>query len=386
MWNIKILLIFIFIYCFVGDFLIATTHLYSIRLFSFLGIILFFPMYFIQKKDKKIIKLILFISANCFVYYIIRLDLEWISFFYTILLGYILSQNRKQSIFFLDFIFYVQFLLISIELITQNFFYTTINSGIYTIREYDFSQVLYLQEETGMRPKGLFSGTLIATSFVIYYCLINRENKRKVLFSLFMALILNGRLAILITAFISFLHYKNNFSLKKIQVFIFCTVFILGFSILYQKNDNIRMKVDRFFNVFNLTQEDNVGRIYRYSTAYDTYINKYGIKSKMFGDQYELTDTYNRPVAAESDLLGMLLEIGLLGTLIYIFSIYKLFKLSDQDKIVTIKYVGLLTLVTYLQYRHITGNVRGTLFWMMYFLSIKESLFFGKNFTNKKND
>ena len=51
----------------------------------------------------------------------------------------------------------------------------------------------------GFRPKGIFTGTLVATSFIIYLTMIMRNNLSMLSGLFILAFLTNGRLALLIS-------------------------------------------------------------------------------------------------------------------------------------------------------------------------------------------
>lgn len=95
---------------------------------------------------------------------------------YTIIFGWILFQNPSFTFKCLFFLFITQFVCILYESLSGHFLYTEITSGTFNQNEYDYSGVMDYFSDTGFRPKGLFPGTLIGASFIIYYSLLMRNN------------------------------------------------------------------------------------------------------------------------------------------------------------------------------------------------------------------
>ena len=93
----------------------------------------------------------------------------------------------------------------------------------------------------------------------------------------------------------------------------------------------------------------------------------------MFGKtDYELYDLYGRSIPPESEIVGMLLEIGLAGLFLYLYALKKLWQkekvvfVNFHSTYLNLKYVVFWTFVCMLQYRHVAGNQRGTLFWFVF--------------------
>ena len=67
----------------------------------------------------------------------------------------------------------------------------------------------------------------------------------------------------------------------------------------------------------------------------------------------------------------MAIEIGFIGLLFYLYNFYKAWNLEQdslfnlKSKHIGFKFVILLTFLSFIQYEHINGNVRGTLFWFI---------------------
>lgn len=287
-------------------------------------------------------------------------------------MGYIFYRERNVSCKYLDYIFASQFILILYELLTQDYLYTVVYSGILSVKEVDISESLGFLDETGFRPKGFFIGALVATSFNIYYCFINKESKKKTLLSFIAALILNGRLAILLTFIVAVHHFvktgnRSTFPIKKVVVI--ATTIVVFSTILYVTIPVARMRIDRIASSFVFNDNtNNLGRIGRYVIAYNEYVNNYSIIPKLLGGEYILYDVYGLPVAAETDVIGMLLEIGFVGFLIYFVALIQMLRAKKRDEeIVSVKVIAVLTIAAYIEYRHASGNARGLMFWMLYF-------------------
>lgn len=369
----RVLVLLILIYCMIGDFLTAVLGLGRIRLACLIGIVLLLPIYYLHRKDKMLTFILFFVVSFIVLFYIVCGNTDRTSFFYTILFGYLLFKEKPTTLKYLDYIFVLQFVLILIEVIINRHFYVEVYSGIINPVIIDYSEMEKYFDETGFRPKGLFFGTLIGCSFTIFYSIINKEDKKRVLGAVVMALLMNGRLAILLTLAVAAFHFFKNRQTRKYDIRKFARVVMCLLAMLfiaYPIIPNVRTRTDRILSAFIFDdRSNNLGRAMRYVWAYNTYINEYDLKSKLFGGEYDIKDEYGRSVAAESDVIGMLLEIGIVGSFTYWVALFKMIK-CKSDEFVPIWFVTLLTILAWIEYRHLTGNVRGLMFWLIYFMYI----------------
>jgi hypothetical protein len=131
---------------------------------------------------------------------------------------------------------------------------------------------------------------------------------------------------------------------------------------------NVRLN---YFNIFNIETDANFGRLISYLQSIDLFMN-YSLSEKLFGDpSNSVLDQYGRETASESGFLSMLLDIGILGFSIYLICFITIWRkdkmktLNNNKKLIGFKYVLLITFISFLQYEHINGNLRGSLFWFM---------------------
>lgn len=319
------------------------------------------------------------------IYVFVWPEVGYINLIYTILFGWILARDYTFTIKILKITFFVQLFLVLHELYFSKYIFELVSIGVVKastaqviVEDYNFS-------ETGFRPKGLFSGTLVATSFIIYMAMIFR-NDFKMLFGIFiMALIVNGRLALLIS-FVTFLlkfllkyevvmyQKKLSFSLKILLLLVVGTGLIS--LVLFSLPDVV---ISNLLNTFNLTSDANLGRIISYLQSMDLFFS-YSMTEMVFGspDNF-VTDQFGRETASESGVLSMVLDIGLFGLFIYLLTLFELWRIPSANKYfvnkshVGIKYVIVMTLLAFLQYEHVNGNLRGGLFWFVAIVFFNES-------------
>ena len=384
------ILLCLFIFCFVGDFIAGITGAYYIRFLSFLGFCFFFLLYVYREKSVHLLRITICIVLVCIFYIQMRHNTECFSAFFTVLLGYILYRERDYSYKFLDYIFAFQFILALIELVLSKHLYTDTVMGIFNTQIVDGDNLVKAISTEGFRPKGLFPGSLTAISFNIYYSLLNNNSKRRTGWAFLLSIILNGRLGMIITGIVYLLHYRERFIYSRkarLKILACASVICIFIAILVSSNPNIALKFERAVNVLNTEEVSNVGRLYSYGLAADTYFNTYNVKEKLIGGEYELLNDWGDKMAAESDLLGMLLEYGLVGTSIYVIAIVILLFKKYNNTVFwnNGKMVALLTLFAYLEYRHATGSGRGSLFWMLFFINYYESYPLPRRSTNAIN-
>lgn len=370
------LLIFLFLYCFVGDFIAGMTGIYIIRFLSFLGFLFYFSLYVFHKRSRKLLQLTICIILVCLFYIQIRHNTECFSAFFTILLGYILYREKEHSYKILDYVFVFEFILVLVELVLSQHLYTDTVMGVFNTKIVEGDNLVKTISTEGFRPKGLFPGSLIAVSFNIYYSLLNFKSQRRTGVAFLLALMLNGRLGMIITGVVFLLHYRERFLYNRkarIKIIASIAVACLLVVLIAKSNSSMALKIERVSNVFNTEESSNMGRLYSYGLAASTYY-EYNTKEKFFGGEYELLNEFNQKISAESDLLGMLLEYGFVGASVYMIAIMLLLFKKYENNLWwnNGKMVALLTLFAYLEYRHATGSGRGTLFWMLFFICYNE--------------
>jgi len=320
------------------------------------------------------------------IYLVVWDEMGYFNLFYTILFGWAMSKDVKFTMMVLKVTFLIQFFLVVYETVFDNYVYESVTSGIINENTFTIMSDDKDFDLTGFRPKGLFTGTLVATSFIIYLTMLYR-NKLKMLICLFvMALLVNGRLALLVSSVTLFLNLLVSYDIKfdnkrlplllKFQLlFSFFLIFI--FLVLFNLPEIVR---SNYFNIFNIETDANLGRLISYFQSIDLFLN-YSIIGKLFGvPNNTVLDQYGRVTASESGFLSMILDIGIIGLCIYLFSLFiiwqkdKMLFLNNNLKLIGFKYVILVTFISFIQYEHINGNLRGSLFWFMiisYYYSLK---------------
>jgi hypothetical protein len=262
------------------------------------------------------------------------------------------------------------------ERITSSVIYTNVVSGVINKNSYDYSKSFETFGVTGFRPKGLFPGTLVGTSFIIYLAMFYRNNIRILLLLFASAIIINGRLATIVVGFTLLLRIFKKYDIiitQKISLvmkqFFYLFPVALLFVLFYLFTPEVIL--DNFLNTFNFNSSANTGRIYAYGQSLLLFISYTPIE-KLFGSPgNEVFDIYDRLIASESGVISMFLDIGIVGFLYYLYYFILVFKIDKssffnfKSKYIGVKYVVIVTFLSFFQYEHINGNLRGTLFWFM---------------------
>ena len=372
----KIFISLLFFYIFYTDMIISVTGFSLLKSILALTIVLSFIIYIISSKKIIYNQFIIVPFFLIFGFLFIWQDLGYINLFYTVIFGFILAQDFYFSKKMLLITFFIQLILIIYERITSTVIYTSVVSGVIHNHSYDYSQSFKLFDVTGFRPKGLFTGTLIATSFIIYLAMFYRNNIKMLLLLLFSAFILNGRLATIIVGFTLLIKVFKQYdiiiieklSLIRKQLFYIIPV-ILVFLLFYVITPEIIL--NNYLNAFDFNSMSNAGRIYAYGQSFLLFIS-YTPMQKLFGlPGNEVFDIYDRVVASESGVISMFLDIGIVGFSYYIYYFILTFKVDKssmfnlKSKYIGLKYVVIVMFFSFFQYEHINGNLRGTLFWFM---------------------
>jgi len=342
------------------------------KLICALGGVLFAVIICIVQFNKLQLKQYLFVPFFLLILYIaVFHSTTSLSYFYTAIMAFFFIQADDKAKKYFDILFVIQFVLVIYEVLTQDLIYTNVVTGLFNTRDIELKTEIF--DESGFRAKGLFTGCLEATSFAINYSLIFRNNCKKSFWAFVMTVLLNGRMAMII-AFSIFVYNliilakKRHVSKGTIKFVFISLATVLAISLVTLASTS--QKISHLLSVFSPESDSYLGRTESYVLAFNEYFNVYGIREKLFGSEYELIRLIDgREMSAESDILGMLLEIGLLGFL-YVFLNWVLAfkktkeKLFEQDHI-SYKYVLLCMLVCMIEYRYASGNIRGILYWFI---------------------
>jgi hypothetical protein len=372
----KALIFVLLMYVLYADIL---TYIIGNNLFKFflsiLAGILF--VYYVFKNINKVDFFLIIPLVLIPIYIIVWPKIGYINLIYTILFGWAMSKDYVFTIKILKTTFYLQFLLILYEVFFSKYIYISISTGIVNESTSQLIIDSLAFDETGFRPKGLFSGTLVATSFIIYLTMLYRNNIKMLLGLFIMALIVNGRLALLISLLTLLLQMLLKYDIRifkkklsfflKMNFIIICSLFFI-LILLFSSSEVVK---NNYFNIFNLNSTANIGRLISYFQSIDKFLN-FSFLEMIFGSPNSVvTDQYGRETASESGFLSMALDLGIIGLALYLITLLSLWK-TDNSKFISInlkslgyKYIIIITFISFLQYEHINGNLRGALFWFM---------------------
>lgn len=336
--------------------------------------LLFALLFCVSQFNKLRLKVYLFIPFVFLLLYVFVFhNTNSLSYFYTAILAFFFIQDDTKTKKYLDYLFAIQFLLVLYEVVTQNLIYSNIVTGIFNTQEVEIKTELF--DESGFRAKGMFTGCLEATSFAIGYSLISRNNLKRSFLGFAMAVLLNGRMAMFITFAIlvyNLIIYARKHRVSKATIkVIFISLAIVFVSALVALSSTSQ-KVSHLLSAFSPESNSFMGRTVSYALAAEEYFVNYGFREKLLGSEYELIRlTDGREMSAESDILGMLLEIGLIGFLFIISNLFIAYR-KTQEKIfepdhISFKFAILCMLLCMVEYRFANGNVRGILFWFILF-------------------
>ena len=365
-------------YVFFSDVVYAKLHFAIFKPATALCTLFFSCLYFALNWKNVKFKSLLVVTVLLTILYVIILHNQSSSYLYTPIFGILLIQKTHFSLKAIDVIFILQFILIAFEFFTHSHIYTQVTTGLFTIQEFDFDYET-IMDDTGFRCKGMFVGILVATCFVINYSLIHRNDYKRTFWAFVMAVLINGRLAILICGFLFLYNYymKHNKYAEKFNIrYIIAFGAVIAIVLMSFAIGSKSTAVVNFFNVFDFEDTSNAGRIVRYGLGLNALLN-YSARELVFGSTYELFDQWNRPVPTESDAIGMLLEIGVVGFCFIVVSIIKGWRSGGQPflmpNMVSHKLALFMSMLAIIQYRQLSGNLRGLMFWLLLLLIICEN-------------
>lgn len=382
----RTLILILYLYIFFADIIIAFSGVTIIKPLLALFAIILIGINSVVAFNRFEYKTFIFVASIL----LLNSTLSWGKFenvnqYLTVFFAVLLFLDKKFSEKILFYIFIVQLFAVLYEFLTHNILYQEVNSGVFNQNEFDYTDSVGRFDTSGFRAKGIFPGTLVASCFVINMALLYSKNLRMLLLILIMAVMVNGRMAMIITFITFFLRFTDNYRIslnhrkvprKLSYLIVYCPLFfIIGVIAIQLFSPE---KVSHFYELFDFSNPNHWGRIERYLAGINEYFNNYSLKAQLIGyPGYELFDLYNRPIPPESELIGMLLELGLIGFSFYIITIIYVWKKSSlcdnlMSRFRSYKFVLFWTLICMIQYRHILGNQRGILFWFLIFSILDE--------------
>jgi hypothetical protein len=352
----------------------------ALMLFSLILVIIQNNIYGIKKKD-----FIFFISFPIliFIYLSVWDNYKELNLIISIIIGYYLSKDEERFKKFLFIIFIIQFILVIYEFMHGSYIYDKVIIGLESTNESKIDISSY--GAVGFRPKGLFYGTLEASSFSIILSMIFRKKLFLLFLILLMSILVNGRLAIIIVTFIFVITlYMELFKLKiskYLKLLLTYLPIILTSGLFYVFLSLLSTDaIENLMNVTNVESTSNYARILYSLQGIEEYLN-YDLIHLLFGDSGAFNLEYGH--SAESGWVNELLNIGLVGFIIYFATvvtlIYKSIYYNENLILLTVVFIFLSLTI----YRFETGYLRGVLLWFYIFSIFK--YFNVKRYRRSKN-
>ena len=264
----------------------------------------------------------------------------------------------------------IQFFFLLHEVITSSYIFINIHQGgiLTEVRVHDYSKNAQIFKEVGFRPKGLFSGTLVASTFLIGVSVIFYKQLKWLFLLVLMAFMTNGRLAIIISTIILFAssrkqtasYFRRHKMASSLLAVIIVVLFLCIFLVMQSQD-----AIDNFFNVFDIESSANVNRLKAMDIGISAYFKSYSFVEKLLGNPGYIYWLYAS--GAESEWISHLLNIGLIGVLLYLAPLLNILVISFRKRLFDILLCSSLIIFALCVYRHTAGFMRGTLFWFYVF-------------------
>lgn len=300
------------------------------------------------------------------------------------LIGYIFYKDKEFFLSTLKILIVLQFSLILYEWLGSEPIYTKIFRGYTEEIVRDYGTAMKHFDNTGFRAKGLFSGTLIASGFAIGTAVIFSKNIKIVIIIFLMAVMTNGRLAILIVGLILtanlILHIKKLkiASLSKSFIPITIGIAISSILIIIVINNFLSQTAKlNLFSVFDIGSVSNFARLEFMRKGLQMFIHEYNLMYFVFGR----SDYFNQVIghSAESDFVNIALNLGLTGLIFFIIAFIMVYKKAKGRDDKWLLFLLLLNVVAVAEYRHASGFERGSLLWFFIMTALSNNEYSIKN-------
>lgn len=264
----------------------------------------------------------------------------------------------------LKIIFLLCFFMVVFEYLTKDYIYTIfreVNGKLWELNPKFFQGAAKI-----FRAKGLFEGPLTLTNFAAAMSIYYKDNLKYIIICILMCLMANGRLGILFTGAVLLIYFIRKY---KIHEFLFSKKFLLFLFVvlagmIWLINIMGSTALDRLLESFNFSDRGNVNRFLIWGDAINEY-SDYSILHKLFGDLGYFKATYG--YGPESGWLMLLLDLGLIGFLLYLIPFIILIYLSVRRKTGHFLYITLLFLTMVVQTFH-SGASPNLLYWIIIFV------------------
>ena len=213
------------------------------------------------------------------------------------------------------------------------------------------------------RAKGMFYGPLSLGAFTISVCFLNYKNFIYIFSSLMICFFANHRLGFLV---LSILFLINLFKTNKIKLsnFIYFIFSIAIFLFFVGISENLLITIQRLSNTLNVSSSENIERINFWIAAINQFIN-YDFSNFLFGDNGYFKIIYgNNP---ESGWLSLLVDNGIFGFFLYLFSLFYISIQSLRKQSIDIFVVTILIFLCMSLFTFHLSAVSSLMYWFVIF-------------------
>lgn len=297
-------------------------------------------------------------------------NIDEINILLTPLIGYVAFRGSDLFKKFLAVFFCTNLIFISYEWLVGEYLYTEVIIGIGGAESYVVDPSKF--GDVGFRPKGLLFGTLDAAALCIAFSMIFLD-KRLLFLSAAGALLVNGRLAVILTIALLLLRIyqeknirHNAISIIKFAGSVSFTIAIAIFMLFSFLDDKA---IENLLAVTDLTSTSNSARIEFIAAGLAEY-SKYPLENLIFGDSGYFKSIYGN--SAESGVVNLLLNAGLVGVFLYVTPLVFIITKAVRCRELWVFGTGMAAFAALFVFRFEAGYLRGTLYWFFVFYSIRQ--------------
>tara|TARA_B100001123_G_scaffold443870_1_gene591165 strand:- start:70 stop:1254 length:1185 start_codon:yes stop_codon:yes gene_type:complete len=377
----KLTVFFVFLATIFSSFLDYATPLSNTRLIFSLMFVFFFLLIILTEKPIQINlpRIITPLASYSIIFLFVSAFLVWNNFYSVNLY---LSFYLACIVYILDIKFFKKLLLgaIFIQVFFQLYEYSTI-SYLYevVVKAYGNEFDLGLESMYLLRTKGLFEGPLTASAFAIYVAYIFRHNPYIISLALLSAILSNTRTGIITITLILIAYMFFKFRINKISSALIFLIFLIGIFFIYSSVLPTILSpaaIERLQEVGEFNNESNFKRVIYWNLGWNFYLN-YELQNLFFGCSQCFGMEYNN--SAENDWLMFLLELGMMGFLIYALPIIYIFYYSFYKKDYYALLLISLLILNIFVYRQVSGAQTVILHWILIFSFLKQLKLINKN-------
>ncbi|AUS05217.1 O-antigen ligase family protein [Pseudotamlana carrageenivorans] len=233
------------------------------------------------------------------------------------------------------------------------------------------------------RAKALFEGPLALAQFAIGLALLYRKNLKILVLSIVLAMLSNGRLAMIVCALALIFSLTEKYNIikfflsKKGLIIVFFILMGCVFALNYFVTG---ASLERLKGALDFSDPSNQGRFYYWTEGISMYFD-YNLVHLLFGNSGYFRSVIGN--SAENGWLMLLLDNGLFGFLFYFLPPVYITYLSLRFKTGHYMFVGLIFICMMIQTFHL-GALASLFYWLIiYFYLIDFKIIRDeKNYTN----